>query len=162
MSNLYQLTNNYEQVLNMLCQEDVDEQMIQDTLESIEGEIEDKADNYAKIIIELESKMNARKAEAKRLNESAKVLENRIKSLKNNLFNSMKAINKPKFSTDLFNFSIVRNGGKQPLAITDIVPEEFKKTILEDDIDKIRDFLEAGNKLPFAHLEERSESLRIK
>ena len=52
MSNLYQLTNNYETVLNMLYDEDVDEQMILDTLESIEGEIEDKADGYAKIIKE--------------------------------------------------------------------------------------------------------------
>ena len=61
MSNLYQLTNNYETVLNMLYDEDADEQMILDTLEAIEGEIEDKADNYAKIIKELEAKQNARK-----------------------------------------------------------------------------------------------------
>ena len=54
MSNLYQLTNDYETVLNMLYDEDADEQMILDTLEAIEGEIEDKADNYAKIIKELE------------------------------------------------------------------------------------------------------------
>ena len=162
MSNLYQLTNNYETVHDMLMQEDCDEQMILDTLESIEGEIEDKADNYAKIIAELEAKANARKNEAKRLTESARIYENRIKTLKNNLFNSMKTINKTKFSTDLFNFSIVKNGGKQPLKIDGIVPDEYKKTILEDDTDKIRAFLEAGNELSFAHLEERSESLRIK
>ena len=79
MSNLYQLTNNYETVHDMLMQEDCDEQMILDTLESIEGEIEDKADNYAKIIAELEAKANARKNEAKRLTESARIYENRIK-----------------------------------------------------------------------------------
>ena len=50
MSNLYQLTSNYETVLNMLYDEEIDEQMILDTLEAIEGEIEDKADGYAKII----------------------------------------------------------------------------------------------------------------
>ena len=66
MSNLYQLTNNYETVLNMLYDEEVDEQMILDTLEGIVGEIEDKADGYAKIINELEAKKNARKEEAKR------------------------------------------------------------------------------------------------
>lgn len=80
MSNLYQLTNNYETVLNMLYDEDADEQMILDTLESIEGEIEDKADNYAKIIKELESKRDSRKAEAKRLLDSATVFDNRIKA----------------------------------------------------------------------------------
>ena len=37
----------------MLYDEDIDEQMVLDTLESIEGDIEDKADGYAKIIKEL-------------------------------------------------------------------------------------------------------------
>ena len=153
MSNLYQLTSNYQHVFEMLSQDDVDEQMIEDTLESIEGEIEEKADNYAKIILELEAKANARKAEAKRLTESAKIYENRIKRLKANLFDSMKNVGKPKFS---------QNGGKAPLKIDGEVPEEYKKTILEDDTDKIREFLENGNELPFAHLEARGESLRIK
>lgn len=162
MSNLYQLTNDYETVLNMLYDEDTDEQMILDTLESIEGEIEDKANNYAKIIKELEAKQNARKEEAKRLTESAKVFENRVKALKNNLFNSMKATGKTKFATDLFSFNIAKNGGKQTLTIDGEVPEEYTKTITENDTDKIRQALEKGEKLTFAHLEPRGESLRIK
>ena len=162
MSNLYQLTNNYETVLNMLYDEDTDEQMILDTLEAIEGEIEDKADNYAKIIKELEAKQNARKEEAKRLTESAKVFENRVKALKSNLFNSMKATGKTKFATDLFSFNIAKNGGKQPLTIDGEVPEEYTKAVIENDTDKIRQALENGEKLTFAHLESRGESLRIK
>ena len=162
MSNLYQLTNNYETVLNMLYDEDADEEMILDTLEAIEGEIEDKADNYAKIIKELEAKQNTRKEEAKRLTESAKVFENRVKALKSNLFNSMKATGKTKFATDLFSFNIAKNCGKQTLTIDGEVPEEYTKTIIENDTDKIRQALEKGEKLTFAHFEPRGESLRIK
>lgn len=162
MSNLYQLTNNYETVLNMLYDEDTDEQMILDTLEAIEGEIEDKANNYAKIIKELEAKQNARKEESKRLTESAKVFENRVKVLKSNLFNSMKATGKTKFATDLFSFNIAKNGGKQVLTIDSEVPEEYTKAVIENDTDKIRQALENGEKLTFAHLEPRGESLRIK
>lgn len=162
MSNLYQLTNNYETVLNMLYDEDVDEQMILDTLEGIEGEIEDKADGYAKIIKELEAKKNARKEEAKRLTDSAKVFENRVNALKHNLFNAMKQTGKTKFATDLFSFNIAKNGGKQTLTIDGEVPEEYTKTITENDTDKIRQALEKGEKLTFAHFEPRGESLRIK
>lgn len=162
MSNLYKLTNDYETVLNMLYDEDADEEMILDTLEAIEGEIEDKANNYAKIIKELEAKQNARKEEAKRLTESAKVFENRVKALKSNLFNSMKATGKTKFATDLFSFNIAKNGGKQTLTIDGDVPEEYTKTITENDTDKIRQALEKEEKLTFAHLEPRGESLRIK
>lgn len=162
MSNLYQLTNNYEQVLSMIYDEDVDEQMVLDTLESIEGEIEDKADGYAKIIKELEALRDARKAEAKRLTESATTFDNRIKGLKQNLFNAMKQTGKTKFATDLFTFNIVKNGGKQALTIDGEVPEEYTKTVVENDTEKIRQALEDGEKLPFAHLEPRGESLRIK
>lgn len=162
MSNLYELTSNYETVLNMLYDEEIDEQMIFDTLESIEGEIEDKADNYAKIIKELEAKQKARKEEAKRLTDSAKVFENRAKALKNNLFNAMKETGKTKFATNLFSFNIVKNGGKQALTIDGDVPEEYTKTIIENDTDKIRQALEEGKELTFARLEPRGESLRIK
>ncbi len=162
MSNLYQLTNNYETVLNMLYDEEIDEQMILDTLEAIEGEIEDKADGYAKIIKELEAKQNARKEEAKRLTDSAKIFENRVKVLKQNLFNTMKSTGKTKFATDLFSFNIAKNGGKQTLTIDGDVPEEYTKTIIENDTDKIKQALENGENLPFAHLEPRGESLRIK
>lgn len=162
MSNLYELTSNYETVLNMLYDEEIDEQMILDTLESIEGEIEEKADGYAKIIKELESKQKARKEEAKRLTDSAKVFENRVKALKNNLFNAMKETGKTKFATNLFSFNIAKNGGKQALTIDGDVPEEYTKTIIENDTDKIRQALEEGKELPFARLEPRGESLRIK
>ena len=162
MSNLYQLTQNYDAVLNMLYDEDTDEQMILDTLEAIEGEIEEKADGYAKIIKELESKKNARKEESKRLTESAKVFENRVNTLKQNLYNSMKQTGKTKFTTDLFTFNIAKNGGKQTLTIDGEVPTEYTKTIIENDTEKIRQALEEGQELNFAHLEPRGESLRIK
>ena len=161
MSNLYELTNNYETVSNMLYDENIDEQMVLDTLESIDGEIEDKADNYAKIIKEMEARRDARKKEAKRLTDSASVFDSRIKYLKQNLFNSMKITGKTNFTTDLFTFRIQKNGGKRALTIDGDVPEEYQKTIVENDTDKIRQALEDGQKLPFAHLEAQSESLRI-
>lgn len=161
MSNLYKLNEAWQELANMLYQDDVDEQMILDTLESVDGEIEDKADNYAKIIKEIEAKRDARKSEAKRLTDSALVLDNKIKYLKQNLFNVMKDTGKTKFTTDLFTFRIQKNGGKRALTIDGDVPKEYTKTIIENDTDKIRQALESGEELSFAHLEPQSESLRI-
>lgn len=162
MNSLYKLTSDYETLLIMLYDEETDEQMILDTLESKEGEIEDKADNYAKIINELLGDAKKIKEEKQRLDQRQKIFENRAKALKQNLFNTMKSIGKTKFATDLFSFNIVQNGGKQSLTIDGEVPKEYTKTIIENDTDKIRADLEAGKKLPFAHLESRGESLRIK
>lgn len=160
MSNLYELTNNYESVLNMLYDEDIDEQMVLDTLESIEGEIEDKADGYAKIIKELLGDAEKIKAEKLRLEARQKTFENRARLLKDNLQKTMTQLGKTKFKTELFSFGIQKNGGKQAITIDGDVPEEYQK--LETDTEKIRSALEEGKELPFAHLEPRGESLRIR
>ena len=162
MSNLYELASNYQTVLNMLYDEDVDEEMILDTLEAIEGEIEDKADNYAYIIAEILNDANACKKEKDRLEKRQKNLENKAKNLKKNLAEIMKNTGKTNFKTQLHTFRIQKNGGKRALTIDGEVPDEYQKTIIENDTDKIRQALENGENLPFAHLEPREESLRIK
>ena len=161
MSSLYKLNQDYQELLNMLYQDDIDEQMILDTLESVDGEIEDKADNYAYIIADLESSATACKNEEDRLSKRRKVIENRIKNLKNNLMLTIKDTGKTNIKTDLHTFRIQKNGGKRALTIDGDVPVEYTKTITENDTDKIRQALESGKKLSFAHLEPQKESLRI-
>ena len=165
MANLYELTNNYKTVLNMLYEEDIDEQMILDTLEGIEGEIEDKADGYAKIIKELLGDADKIKAEKLRLEARQKSFENRAKLLKDNLQNTMIQLGKTKFKTELFSFGIQKNGGKLPLIIEDIakVPDEyFKHTEKELDNTKIREAIDSGKEISFAYYGEQGEALRIR
>ena len=52
---LYELTEQYEEIYSMLYDEEIDEQMIFDTAEGLEGEIEEKADNYAKMIFSIKA-----------------------------------------------------------------------------------------------------------
>jgi hypothetical protein len=144
----------------MLYDENVDEQCLLDTLESIEGEIEGKADGYAKIINELKGQAEIIKAEKERLAARQKTFESRAKWLKDNLQQVMTATGKTKFKTDLFSFGIQANGGVQALTIDGDVPDTYKKLV--EDTDKIRTALEAGTTLEFAHLEPRGESLRIR
>ena len=77
MSKLYELKENYKQIASMLYEEEIDEQCILDTLESIEGEIEEKADNYAVIIKELLGDAEICKQEKLRLEARQKL--NKIK-----------------------------------------------------------------------------------
>ena len=161
MSNLFKLNEAWQEVANMLYQDDVDEQMVLDTLESIEGEIEDKADNYAYIIADILNDANACKLEKDRLEKRQKSLENKAKNLKNNLAAIMKNTGKTNFKTQLHTFRIQKSGGKRALIIDGEVPTEYTKTIIENDTDKIRQTLESGEELFFAHLEPQSESLRI-
>lgn len=142
---LYELTEQYEEILNMLYDGETDEQVIMDTLESMEGEIEDKADNYAKIIKGMKFDMDMIKQEEERLYNRRKSLENRIKWLKDTLQANMEFIGKTKFKTALFSFSVSKNGGKQPLEITENIGEIPGKFLIQQppkvDTEAIREML---------------------
>lgn len=174
MAALYELTGEFLQLMDMLEDEECDEQCIMDTLESVEYEIEDKADGYAKIIKSLESNVNGLSKEADRLIARKKTYENRIKWLKQNLEMCMRTTGKRKFTTDLFSFNIQKNGGKRKLVVdVDIekVPKQYRiKQPDAIDGESIREFLKENGyegqdgslNCEFAHLEPQGESLRIR
>lgn len=174
MSSIYELTGEYLELMNMLEDEEVDEQTIIDTLEALDGEIENKADNYAKIIRSLESDIDGISKENDRLTARKKTYENRIKWLKQNLEMCMRTIGKKKFTTDLFSFNIQKNGGKHKLTIdvdVENIPEEYRiKQPDAVDGEKLRDYLKENGlegqdgslNCEWCHLEPQRESLRIR
>lgn len=162
MSTLYEITGDYMRLLEMFeLDEYIDEQTFKDTLESIEGEFEDKADNYARIIKELNAESEKFKSEIKRMTAKMNAIKNNSERLKNHLYERMKSTEKTEFKTDLFSFIIQKNGGVQPMEIVPgiEIPDAFCKK--EPDNDKIRKALKNGAELPFAVLKERGEHLSI-
>lgn len=165
MSTLYELTDDYLNLLEMAEDPDTDPEAFADTLEGIEGAIEDKADGYAKVIRTLEGDAAACDAESKRLRNKKQTIENNIKRMKAALQYAMEMTGKTKFKTALFSFGISKN----PAAVVmdegyiENIPERF--LIPQDPvIDKkaIKEALKAGEDLEgLAHLEQ-SESLRIR
>lgn len=163
MSTLYEITGEYLELLDMLQNaEEIEEEVLKDTLEAIDGELEVKADNYAKIIKELTLDAKKFEEEKKRLEVNQKTLENRAKKLKEYLYQSMKVTGKAKFKTDLFSFGIQKNGGQQPMTILpDMeIPSQYLK--YEPDNTKIREALKKGEELPFARFEEYGTHLVIR
>ena len=162
MSSLYELTSDYDEVLHMLDNPDIDEQAIIDTCDAIEGAIEYKADSYAFIIGGINADVDAIKNEQARLAARRKALENRAALLKRILEDSMRVTGRTKFKTVLHSFAIQKNGGKAPLDIYGKVPAEYNRIIEQPNTDLIREVLESGGALDFACLQERGESLRIR
>ena len=77
MSTLYELTGAYRQLLEVA--ESNDSQAVKDTLDSLSDAIEDKAENTAKVIRDLEMQSKAKKEEAQRLRENATTLDNQVR-----------------------------------------------------------------------------------
>ena len=165
MSTLYQLTDDYMELLELAEDPDTDPQAFADTLEGIEGAIEDKADGYAKVIRNLEADAAACDAESKRLRNKKQTIENNIKRMKSALQFAMRMTGKTKFKTALFTFGIRKNPASVVIDAANVrdFPEQY---IIESEpiLDKLalKDALKAGEDLTgLCHLEQ-SESLRIR
>lgn len=162
MSTLYELTNDYLTLLDMAEDPDIDPQAFADTLEALGGELEMKADGYARVMKELEGRAAAMRFESKRLENGYKTIERNIDRMKHALQDSMVATDKRKFKTDLFSFSIRKNPASVVIDRETSIPPEF--LIPQDPkIDKkaIKAAIDRGDDITFAHLEQ-GESLIIR
>jgi hypothetical protein len=165
MSTLYELKGEYLQLLDMLEDPEIEDQIVLDTLEGIDYELEIKAENYAKIIRELEGTVEIIKAEKKRLSDKQSKLEANVKRLKDNLQEAMITTGKTKFKTDLFSFSIQKNGGALPVIVdvdTAELPDELVLITEKPDLKAIGEYLKTHPDTEWAHYGDRGESLRIK
>ena len=165
MATLYQLTDDYLTLLEMAEDPDMDEQALMDTMEGIEGEIEIKAEGYAKVIRTLEGDAAACDAESKRLRNKKQAIERNIDRMKKALQYSMVQTGKTKFKTALFSFGIQKNPASVVMdeQYIENIPERFLvRKDPEINRKAIKDAITAGEDLEgLAHLES-TESLRIR
>lgn len=166
MSSLYELTGNFLTAQEMLLDDEIDTETILNTLDCIDCMIEEKADNYAKIMKYAEGQISILKKERERLYQREKMLEEKCKKMKEHLKESLEIVGKTKFKTALYTFSVCQNGGAQPVKLdADVkdIPEEYViPQPPKPNTDAIREILLKNEHLTWAHLEERGTSLRIR
>lgn len=162
---LYEMTTEYQILLEMAEDPEVDGETLTDTLEALGGEIEDKADGYAKVLKQLDADAAFLKAEEKRLADRRKAIENNSARMKAALQNAMTLTGKPKFKTDLFSFTIRKNPARVVIDREDTngAPVEF--VVIQRPTwnkEALKEALKAGKDVRgIAHLEQ-TESLLIK
>ena len=156
--NLYELSLSFQEVQNM----DLDPEVMKDTLDSIEDAIENKAENIAKLIRNLESDVSAYKEEEDRLKTKRQATENKVKWLKTYLEDNMKMTGKTKFKSGMFNFSIQKNPSSVNITNEKIIPGEFLIP-QPPKVDKpsLKEILKRGIEVPGAELKQ-TEGLRIR
>ncbi|MEM1354330.1 MAG: siphovirus Gp157 family protein [Planctomycetota bacterium] len=136
-------------------------------MSELDHDLKKKVDGYAAYLTELLARIALRKAEAKRLNERAKIDANAVAKLKERLLCGLKELGMKKVETDRYVVTVARNGGKQPLDISvpaEELPPRFTREVrsIEVNKDELRSALEAGEEVNGAILMDRGESLRIK
>lgn len=76
---------------------------------------------------------------------------------------AMNALGKTKIKTEKFTFSVSKNGGSQPIDVdAELLPDNYKKVIVEPDKELIRKAIESGIDIPGVKVLERGTHLTIK
>ena len=158
---LYQIQERFLEALEMAESGEYEEDTINNTLEAIEWDLEEKADNYAKVITAKKGEIDTIKREIERLTAMIKTKESTVQRLKSDLQTAMNGTDRRKFKTDLHNFRIQTNPPSVEILDGGIIPENY--LVAQDPViskkDILRD-LKAGMDVPGARLKQ-TESLRI-
>lgn len=153
---LYEISNNYLQALDFLTDPELDLpiEAINDTLEGLSWELEEKAVNVTKFLRNMEASAEAIKQAEEAMAKRRKVLENRAKWLKDYLKANMERTGISKIECPFFKLSVQKNPDSVNILDEDAIPEQFKEQVISWKISKtaIKDAIKVGQTVPGAEL----------
>lgn len=125
--NLFELTENYVKFFTMLEEADEITEELEEMANNLNIAIEEKSDNYVKMIKNLDADVEAFKNQEKIFNKKRKTAENKISWLKKNLQASMEQTGRKKVETGLFTVSIQKNTPSLDITSEDNIGDEYYK-----------------------------------
>lgn len=179
MGSIFDLVGAYKELYAMLTDADEsDEQVINDTLEAVVGEIEVKGESYIMVCDRLDMEIDACKKQVAYWEHELSIRESGLKRLKDRLVRFLTMMGKKEIRTTNHTIKLCGNGGKVPIKYFDEnhsdipqksvdlskIPNEYKRVVVSEsiDADKVRSALENGIKLDFAELGERGSYIKFK
>jgi len=161
MSKLYDLTKDYNAVLDMVDNGDFEMEDVLDTLEGIEGEIDDKLQSTVCVIREMEAEAKKFDEEIARMSNIKKTYSNAATRLKEYIRTQMELVGKDK-SKGLFSISLGKPSISTQVDDVDSLPEQYKKVSVSADKTAIGKALKAGEEIEGAQLVEGNRRLTIR
>lgn len=134
----YEMTENYRNALAALTDPEAElpQEVIDDTLEGIRGEIEDKAINVAKAVRNLEVFAEAIKEQEAKMSARRRTIERRAKWLRDYLKRNLEATGNKRIESLWFVLSIQNNRATVDVTDGDALPGEFKEDVVTTKYDK--------------------------
>ena len=136
MTKLYEITDNIRELKQLQEQEEIDEQVLNDTMEGLQLAFEDKAEAITKILKNISMPITAIDEEIKRLQNRKKTIQNNVERLKTYLKNNMEAAKIDSIKTDLITIRLQNSPPSVDILSPSDVPDEYKKTKIIQEIDK--------------------------
>lgn len=152
MAKLYELTGIFLEIDEM----DVDDETKLDTLDSIDWEhnFSEKIENCIKVIRNKSARVEAYKAEIKRLQDLKASEEKAVERIKSSVSDAMRLTQHDKLETTLFKVGFRKS--KAVVVDEDKLPKKYMKAKWSPDKETIKELIKSGATIRGAHIEERS------
>lgn len=152
MAKLYELTGIFLEIDEM----DVDDKTKLDTLDSIDWEhdFSEKIENCIKVIRNKDARIEAYKAEIKRLQALKSSEEKAVERIKNSISEAMHLTQHDKLETTLFKVGFRKS--KAVVVDETKLPKKYQVATYKPDKKTIKELLKSGKRIKGAVLEERS------
>lgn len=165
MPSLRELTTDRLALKNKLEVLDFDQETILDTLEGSSTELEAKIQDYAFVIIEMDSFVDAIKAERDRLDKRLKIAESRVGHIKAWLQINMMSCGISKIECPAFTVALQNNPPSVVIDAENLIPEGYMRLPepppMVPNKKMIGEAIKAGMEVPGCHLAQ-SQRLVIK
>lgn len=173
MPNLYDLTEDMMRLEDLIEDDDqeIDEEWLVSEWETLEGDINDKAEKWLRVIKNKEADIQVRKKAMSELDAKNIRDQKAIDYMKRTLVQVMGLLGKKKAGTAILSCTVAANGGKAPLVWADgfkedptLLPEKWRTKVetWKANTDEIRAALEEGEKIPGVELGARGTHLLIR
>lgn len=154
MSSIYELNKDYAELSAMLEEAETPEEIeaIQNTLEMIDLSIEEKIENTAKYMVNVESDIQGLKTEIDRLTKIKKAKENAVERLKNNVEYAMKQKGLEKLEVGTFK-AYYKKSESVEITNLDVIPADYTRVEIKADKVAIKKAIKAGETVEGAHIQ---------
>ena len=161
---LFDIKGNFFRLYELAVQNDDPEceEAFNNALDDLKTDLAGKSAGYVHVIKQLDMEAEECDKVIEAFKAKKETRKNHIAKMKNALLDAMDAAQLTEIKAGEYTLKIAKNGGKQPLIIDSTVPDNYMKIKYEPDNDLIRQAIEEGKEVPFAHLEERGRHLNIK
>jgi hypothetical protein len=154
MAKLYEITNDFQAVLDMDIESADDAEAMVQLLEEVKTRFEDKAEGVMKIVKMTEGEVTTYKQEEERLYKARKAKEKKVEWLKEYLRRNMQMTETKVCQAGIF--KLMRVNSKPSVLISNeaIIPGDYivRKEVLSPDKGRIFEVLSGGGEIPGAAL----------
>lgn len=150
MTALFTIVESYRADLDALNAMDIDAATYADTLDGMQGELQDKLRAVIAYSLDLEIEATGAAAASKRMKERAESIENRVKWLREYALRAMEATGLPEISTDEWAAKVAKKPPSVVIADGIELPAEYVRTTVKTEPDKaaLKAALTAGTVVP--------------